>query len=116
MKNAPIKKKKRNHYVEKLKELEAARENKTCLFYRNINDMRNNFKPRNTMCRNKNGYLITDKEGILRRRIEHFDELLNREVDDDFEKEQEHSSPRTSNVRVEEIEEPSLEELEAAVN
>jgi hypothetical protein len=102
--------------VEKLKELEVMRENnKTCLFYRNINDMRNNLKPRNTKCRNKNGNLVTDKKGILRRWIQHFDELLNREVDDDFEKAQEHSSPGTLNVRVEEIEEPSLEELEAAV-
>jgi hypothetical protein len=63
-------KKKRNHYVEKLKQTEAMRENnKTRLFYRNINDIRNNFKPRNTMYRNKNGNLITDKEGILRRWI-----------------------------------------------
>jgi hypothetical protein len=62
-----------------------------------------------------NGNLTTDKEGILRRWIEHSDELLNGEVDDDLEKEQGHSSPGTSNVRVEEIEKPSLEELEAAV-
>jgi hypothetical protein len=77
----------------------------------NINDMRNNFKPRNTVCRNKRGNLIIDKEGILRRWIEHFDELLNGEVDDDFEKEQEHSSPGTSNVRVEEKRNPPSRSL-----
>jgi hypothetical protein len=55
-------KKKREHYVEKLKEVEALGENgKSRMFYRKMSNTRNNFKPRNTLCRHKNGNLITEE-------------------------------------------------------
>jgi hypothetical protein len=49
--------------VRKLKQVE------TPVFYRNINGMRNNFKPSMTMCKQRNRILVPNKE-VLRRWVE----------------------------------------------
>lgn len=70
--------------MRKLKEVETlAEKSKTTIFYKSINDMRNNFKPRITMCRHKNGNLIQEKGESLRRYVEHSDEVLNREEEEE---------------------------------
>jgi hypothetical protein len=48
----------------------------TPIFYRNINDVRNNFKANIIMCsRHKNRNLISNKE-VLRRWVEYLNEVL----------------------------------------
>jgi hypothetical protein len=49
-----LSKKKRDYCARKLKEVETLTEKGiTAIFYKSINDIRNNFKPRIKMCRHK---------------------------------------------------------------
>jgi hypothetical protein len=60
-----------------MKELESAgREKAVRLLYQKVNSTRQNFKPRTTICKSKEGRIISDK-GVLRRWREHFDGILN---------------------------------------
>ena len=45
--------------------------------YRDINNLRKDFKPRLTVCKSKNGDIITEKGDTLNRWKNHFHELLN---------------------------------------
>jgi uncharacterized membrane-anchored protein len=47
------------------------------LLHQKVNSTRQNFNPRTTICKSKEGRLISDKEGVLRRWREHFDGILN---------------------------------------
>jgi hypothetical protein len=59
--------KKRVFYNEEMKELESAgREKAVRLLYQKVNSTGQNFKPRTTICKCKEGRLISDKEGVLR--------------------------------------------------
>jgi hypothetical protein len=46
-------------------------------FYKRLNDARRPFKPKVTMCRAKNGELLTNQNQMLARWKEHFEEHLN---------------------------------------
>jgi hypothetical protein len=46
-------------------------------FYKHLNDVRRPFEPQVAMCRAKNGELLTNKNQVLARWKEHFEEHLN---------------------------------------
>jgi endonuclease/exonuclease/phosphatase family metal-dependent hydrolase len=54
-----------NEQVDRLEEL--GQQHQTRKFYRDINKVRKDFKPRLTVCKNKNGDIITEKGDILNR-------------------------------------------------
>jgi hypothetical protein len=56
---------------------ELGQHHQTRQFYRDINRLRKDFKPRLTICKSKNGDIITEKDGILNRWKDYFHELLN---------------------------------------
>ena len=64
-----------NEQVERLEEL--GQQHQTRKFYRGINNLRKDFKPRFTVCKSKNGDVNTETGDILNRWKDHFHELLN---------------------------------------
>ena len=52
-----------NNQIEKLEEL--GQQNQTGQFYRDVNKLRKDFKPRLTICKSKNGDIITEKKMIF---------------------------------------------------
>jgi hypothetical protein len=46
-------------------------------FYKRLNDFRRPFEPQVAMCRTKNGEILTNKNQVLARWKEHFEEHLN---------------------------------------
>jgi len=76
-KEKPVHKRKKKQHeddqVERLEEL--GQQHQTIKFYRDINKLRNDFKQRLTICKSKNGDIITETD-ILNRRKDHFHELL----------------------------------------
>jgi hypothetical protein len=69
--------KERAFYNEEMRELESARREKAVrLLYQKLNSTRENSTPRTS----KEGRLMSDKEGVLRRWREHFDGILNKET------------------------------------
>ena len=64
-----------NNQIEKLEEL--GQQNQIRQFYRDINKVRKDFKPRLTICKSKSGDIITGKGDILNRWKDYFYELLN---------------------------------------
>lgn len=104
--------KKRASENERVNEIIAAKErNESRIFYQKINNMRNEFKPRITMCRDKAGNIINEKARILGRWVEHFDELLNQSV------EKEADQPTQTEAPDDEPETgpPTLEETKRAI-
>jgi hypothetical protein len=64
-----------------MKDMEECRNvNESRVFYRLVNRERKVFKPRVTMCRVNDGSVVTGKAQILKRCVQHFDNLLNRNV------------------------------------
>jgi hypothetical protein len=49
----------------------------SCKFYKRLNDVRRPFEPQVAMCRANNGDLLTNKNQVLARWKEHFEEHLN---------------------------------------
>jgi hypothetical protein len=49
----------------------------SCKFYKRMNDVRRPFKPKVAMCRTKNDELFTNKNQVLVKWKEHFEEHLN---------------------------------------
>jgi hypothetical protein len=45
-----------------------------------VNTTKQQLKPRNSMCKDKEGKMTANKESILRRWRDHFDERLNQEI------------------------------------
>ena len=74
-----IHKQKKKIFIEhELKELEHLRNNnESKAFYHKLNKSRKDFQPRTTLCRNKEGILLSEEDDILSRWAEFFDELLN---------------------------------------
>ena len=110
-KNMYMRKKKEyeNNRIEKLEE--PGNQHQTKQFYRDINKLRKGFKPRLTLCKIKNGDIITEKDDILNRWKNHFRELLNSR---DYENEP--SKTQDLNDIKEEDSLPTIEELEMAVH
>jgi hypothetical protein len=72
------KKKKWKYNEDKLRDLVNLRSiNENRSFYQELNKSQKDFKPRVTLCRDKNGAIISEKVMILKRWVGHFDELLN---------------------------------------
>ena len=69
------KKQHENNQNEKLEELGQQYQNRQ--FYRDINKLRKDFKLRLTICKSRNGDIITERDDILNRWKDHFHELLN---------------------------------------
>ena len=75
------KRKKKMYKENQLKEVELLRSNhESIAFFRTINEGRKDFKPRITLCKNKDGIIISERDKILDRWVEHFDNLLNTDV------------------------------------
>jgi hypothetical protein len=62
---------------------EAGRQKETRKFCREVNIIRKGYKPRTGMCKGKMGYHVTEKNEVLQRWAEHFDELLNGHGDEE---------------------------------
>jgi hypothetical protein len=58
----------------------ARREKNMKIFYKMANTTKQQFKPRTLMCKDKEGKIIANKESILGRWRDHFDQLLNQEI------------------------------------
>ena len=56
---------------------ELGQQHQTRKFYRDINNLRKDFKPRLTVCNSKSGDIVAEKGDILNRWKDHFHELLN---------------------------------------
>jgi hypothetical protein len=73
-----FRKKARQLYEEALIETERHRSiQDSRKFYKRLNDVRRPFEPQVAMCRAKNGDLLTNKNQVLARWKEHFEEHLN---------------------------------------
>jgi hypothetical protein len=57
--------------------MEKARKEKNMKIYKMVNTTKQKFKPRMSMCKDIEGKMIANKESVLRRWRDHFDELLN---------------------------------------
>jgi hypothetical protein len=60
--------------LEEIEELPKRKE--TQQFYLKTGQLKKGFQPRTSFCKNKNGDLIGDNEGVLKRWAEYFRELL----------------------------------------
>ena len=70
--------KKRKFQNDRLLEIETYREHKNIqTFYKVVNNERKSFKPRSNLCRDSEGNILTNKDGILNRWNEYFNTLLN---------------------------------------
>jgi hypothetical protein len=97
-----------NNQIEKLEEL--VQQHQTRQFYRDINKLRKDLKPRLTICKSKNGDVITEKDDIINRWKDHFHELLN-----SMEQEKEPPIMQDHNDTNEEESSPTIEEVEMAI-
>ena len=103
--------KKREYEKRILEELEIAYSTRdTRKFYRKLNDVKRGFQPRTSMVRKRNGEIASHQTDVIDTWKEHFDELLNSN---------EHLRANRSNLQVndtdEELIEPSVEEIKAAI-
>ena len=64
-----VHKQKKKIFIEhELKELERLRSNnESKSFFKKLNKSRKDFQPRTTLCRNEEGMLLSEEDGILRR-------------------------------------------------
>jgi len=97
-----------NEQVERLEEL--GQQHQTRKFYRDINNLRKDFKPSLTVCKSKNGDIITEKGDILNRWKDNFHELLN-----STEQDKGPSIMQDYKDTNEEDSSPTVEEVEVAV-
>jgi hypothetical protein len=77
-----------------------------------INKLKMDFKPKTDFCRNKEGYLIGNKEGISNRWKEYFEDLLSQSPG------QETNNTEIQNTSLQidgEVEPPTLEEVKITV-
>ncbi|CAH2084447.1 unnamed protein product [Euphydryas editha] len=103
-------KKKREIENPKISKIEDLRErNHVRHFFQRVNIMRKGYQPKTNACRNRDGGLLTEKEDIVERWREHFDNLLN-VGDDDSD-----LLPTYYNVE-EQLEPPTLLEIKAVLN
>lgn len=73
------KRKKKTWLEEQITEInELGNNNEVRKFYEKVNKQRKEFKPRVSMCKDKSGNILSQKEEVLKRWREYFNELLNR--------------------------------------
>ena len=108
-----LQRKKRAHDLRLIGDVQEAHSmNESRKFYKAINKTKKSFHARVSACRRKDGSLVCDKDGVLDRWKEHFNELLNSGVDESL------SNDRRTYERDDgkEFEPPSLDEVAAAIN
>lgn len=77
-------KKKREYEKKEVQKVVEMAENKDIRnMYKSVNQLRQEYKPQTTYCRDKQGNILCNISEVLQRWVEHFDELLNVEHDDD---------------------------------
>ena len=105
--------KKRAHDLKLISDVEEAHSmNESRKFYKAINVAKKSFHARVSVCKRKDGSLVCDKDGVLERWKEHFNELLNEGADSII-------SQTRRPYEVDdgkEIDPPSLEEVAMAVS
>lgn len=80
--NKTIRRKKRKHYDEQLLNIDKDLASKnTRRAYRQLNSIKNGHQPRTSLCKDKNGNIISDTENIKKRWASYFEELLNPTTD-----------------------------------
>ena len=109
-----LQKKKRQFDQRRIVEIENLHTiNDTRKFYQAVNAEKRGFQPRTSMCRQKNGDLVCDENGVLDRWKEHFTELLG--MDLNRAESTPSRKPYEANDGVE-VETPSREEVVSAIN
>ncbi|PSN43351.1 hypothetical protein C0J52_15555 [Blattella germanica] len=106
------KKKKREYEKKELEEMESLKGmNDVRAFYQKLNKSRKDFQPRTSLCRSKDGTILSSEETILERWTQHFDELLNEGLVND------HEILPSVSIRGLEIDVsiPTIEEVELAI-
>ena len=74
------KKKKKEHLQKQLEEIEQLkRQDERRKFYKAMDNIRKGYHPRQEACRDKDGKLLFDKEEIMNRWAENFEDALNKE-------------------------------------
>ena len=93
---------------------ELGQQQQTRKFYRDVNKLRKDFKPRLTICKSKSGEILTEKKDILNRWKDHYNELLN-STEQEEEEEKEPIKMQDCKGTKEEDFTPTREEVEMAV-
>jgi hypothetical protein len=107
-----LQRKKREHDLKVISEVQEAHSmNESRKFYKAINTTKKSFHARVSVCKRKDGSLVCDKEGVLDRWKEHFDELLNTGADEIVS--QDRRPYETDDGKV--FEPPSLDEVVTAI-
>jgi hypothetical protein len=88
----------------------ARREKNVKIFYIMVNTTKQ-FNPRTSVCKDKEGKMIANKESVLRRWRDHFDVLLNQEIGTNTA----YDLEAVPMAQQDEVPDPSLEEMEAAI-
>jgi sorting nexin-29 len=105
------KRKKKAYRENQLDEVESLRtSNESRAFYRVINEGRKDFKPRTSLCKDKNGTIVNERNKILDRWVEHFDHLLNSNESSDL------NLMTVNNNNDTHVNIPTLEEVQHAIN
>jgi sorting nexin-29 len=112
-KKAIMQRKKRAHDLKVISDVQEAHSmNESRKFYKAINTTKKSFHARVSVCRRKDGSLVCDKDGVLDRWKEHFNELLNSGAD-------EYLSHNRRPYEIDdgkEFDPPSLEEVASAIS
>ena len=108
-----LQRKKRTHDLKLISEVEEAHNmNESRKFYKAINAVKKGFHARTSVCKRKDGSLVCNKEGVLDRWKEHFNELLNSEVNDNVSVSRRPYEVDDGKI----LDTPSLEEVVCAVS
>ena len=76
--NRLIRRKKRKHFDEQLQQINQRLASKNIRqAYKLINNVKNGYQPRTSLCKDKDGNIISDIESVNKRWASHFEELLN---------------------------------------
>lgn len=101
-------KKKREMLQRKLKAIEEANEkNESSVFYQDVKKMGKGFQPKLFICKDKEGNLLSEEKQIMDRWVEHYEDLLNKDTEEDctiFNPMYLTAQPKVDLPRIEEIE------------
>jgi len=107
-----LQRKKREHELKVISDVQEAHSmNESRKFYKAINNAKKSFHARVSVCKRKDGSLVCDKQEVLERWKEHFNELLNNGVDEIISQDKRPYEKDDGKVS----EPPSLDEVVAAI-
>ena len=108
-----LQRKKRSHDLKLISDVQEAHSmNESRKFYKAISNTKKSFHARVSVCKRKDGSLVCDRDGVLERWKEHFNDLLNAEVDNNVR--QVRRSYESDDGKV--FDTPSIEEVVTAIN